>query len=65
MNNALRNCILRFIGCTVRLMRILVPLIARNILQLVRFILEEFVNFLLIFDYALGDNLAVLNETVT
>ena len=65
MHNALCDSILRFVGCTMRLMRILIPLIARNVLQLVCFVLEEFINFLLIFYYALRDYLSMFNETVT
>ena len=47
------------------LMRILIPLIARYVLQLVCFVLEEFIDFLLIFYYALRDYLSMFNETVT
>lgn len=60
MNDSLSDSILGLIGSTVRLMRVLLSLVAGNVLQLISLVSEEFVNFLLILHDTLSNDLSVL-----
>ena len=46
-----------------RLVRVLLPLVACDALELVSLFLEELVDLLLVFDYSLRDNLAMLYDS--
>lgn len=60
MNDSLSDGVLGLIGSTVRLMRVLLSLVAGNVLQLISLVSEEFVDLLLILDDTLSDDLSVL-----
>lgn len=60
MNYSLCDCIFWFICSTVRLVRILLFLEAGNVFKLIRFFFEKFINFFLIFNYPLSNDLTML-----
>ena len=62
MHDPFRDGVFRFIGSAVRLVWILLPLVARDVFQLVCFLFEEFVNFFLVLHDSLCDDLTVLNK---
>lgn len=61
MDNSLSDSIFRLIGCAMWLVGILLPLVARDVLQLVSLLFKKLVNFLLVLYDSLGDDLPVLN----
>jgi hypothetical protein len=62
MDDPLGDGILRFIRRAVRLMRVLLALVGGDVFELVCFLLEKLINFLLIFDDSLRNNLPMLDQ---
>ena len=62
VNDSLCDGIFRFICSTMRLVRILLPLITCDIFKLISLLLKEFVYLFLILNNSLGDDLPVLNN---
>jgi len=62
VHDPLGDSVLGLVGCAVRLEGVLLLLKACDVLELVSFFFEEFVNLLLILYYPLSNNLPMLND---